>query len=185
LVEETPSHLAILHPFPLKLQQNNIGCYHNRRHNLTVGYFGALAASNRSRLELIIASLEKRVSALGYQDFNLLVVAPAAGSLRVSSVTKAKFIDSKAGLSNAEFFSIVSALDLAIFPYEHNQYALVASGIASDCLVHGIHFLTAYSSFFEDWITNYPDSGTLYSTFEDLLAAISDSDIKLERFVHV
>jgi len=172
LVGETPAHTVVLHPFPLKLLKGNTRSCNNLERKLTVGYFGALSASNRSRLEFIIASLESRVNLLGFQDFNLLIVAPFAESIRFSSNLKATIVDSTAGLSNDEFSSIISALDLVFFPYEQYQYELAASGITSDCLVHGIHFLTAYSVFFEDWISLYPDSGTIYPTFEDLLATL-------------
>ncbi len=176
---ETPSSMVVLHPFPLKMDRvpKNVGG--SKMDRPRIGYFGALSRENRARLQAAISALTRRTEALGCQDFELMVIAPNSGTFDYGNLQSVRTVDTTVQITNTEYALMVASFDLAIFPYESQQYDLTASGIAVDCLIHNIHFFAANSGFFCDWVQRYQGIGTLFPSFKALLDALEDPKFEL------
>lgn len=177
-----PSFLSFLHPFPSNSRSTSPRAIeHGDPSKMTIGYFGALTNENFARVQMLIDALCLRIERLGQQDFNFLIVAANPAKLNYKNLINVDLVDASGGLSHKEYAANIANMNIAVFPYQENQYELSASGIASDCFIHGIHFFAARSTFFSDWLDVHQKSGTLFDSYEELLGTISDPAFTLKR----
>lgn len=176
-----PSSLSILHPFPSNSRSTpHRSIEHSDPSKMTIGYFGELTSDNFARVQMLIDALCFRIERSGRQDFDFLIVAANPTKLNYKNLINVNLVDTSGGLSHKEYAANIENMNIAIFPYQENQYELSASGIASDCFIHGIHFLAARSTFFSDWLDVHRKSGTLFNSYEELLSTISDPAFTLK-----
>jgi hypothetical protein len=163
-----PCWAAILHPFPTAGRLNRV----SYQKDSCIGYFGALSQENRKRLQVILDSLNSRVKNIGYQDFRFALLCPRPKLFDLGGIAYDLLIDTEFPLPQKEFVEHIRKFDLVILPYEHGQYDLIASGVIVECYKNGVKFLVTNSSFFQDWLEKYPESGEVFSSFQSLLSYI-------------
>jgi hypothetical protein len=173
-----PCWVAILHPFPTPGREHKF----SYEKNSCIGYFGALSQENRKRLQMILYSLNRRVKNIGYQDFKFALLCPRPKLFDLGEITCDLMIDTESPIPQMEFVEHIRKFDTVILPYDHGQYDLVASGVIVDCYMNGVKFFATNSSFFQDWLEIYSDSGEVFSSFQSLLSYIEiKNDLRLHE----
>jgi hypothetical protein len=163
-----PCWAAILHPFPTA----GMRVKSPYQKDLCIGYFGALTKENRTRLQNILDSLNKRIENIGYQDFRFALLCPRPQFFDLGGVTCDLLIDTECPIPHVEFVEHIRKFDLVLLPYVQGQYDLIASGVVVDCYMNGVNFFVTESTFFQDWLQKYPESGEVFSSFQSLLSCI-------------
>ena len=181
LRNDMPYSIHFLHPYPKSF------VYPLKKIDTTrkpqIGYFGSLNRQNRNRMQEIISALSKRILLQGYQDFELKILCPNPSSFDFGNIVEFIVVDTSRFIPNDDYVEQIKDMDIVLLPYEESQYDLMASGILADCAIHNINFWVAKSTFFVDWIEER-GGGVMFDSFDQLLKAISDSNVVIKRLTN-